>query len=67
MAEMKAGEIETAEIKYSVILTFSIKTSIFPLGQPLRKRSPALDRAYSKIPRPRRGKRHHHGGDVCVG
>ena len=23
------------------------------------------DRAYPKIPRRRRGKRHHHGGDVC--
>jgi len=23
------------------------------------------DRAYPKLPRCRRGKRHHHGGDVC--
>ncbi len=35
------------------------------LAQPLLKRLPASDRAYPKIPRHRRGKRHHHGGDVC--
>jgi hypothetical protein len=48
-----------------VILMIYIKPSIYALGQPLRKRSPALDRAYLKIPRRRRGKRNHHGGDVC--
>jgi len=35
------------------------------LGQPLQKRLPVSDWAYPKIPRRRRGKRHHHGGDVC--
>jgi hypothetical protein len=30
----------------------------------LPKRLPASDRAYPKIPLRRRGKRHHHGGDV---
>jgi hypothetical protein len=29
------------------------------------KRLPASDRAYPKIPHCRRGKWHHHGGDVC--
>ncbi len=43
------------------------KTAIIvcALGQPLRKRETTSDRAYPKIPRCRRGKRHHHGGDVC--
>jgi hypothetical protein len=35
------------------------------LGGPLRKRSPVLDRADPWIPCRRRGKRLHHGGDVC--
>ncbi len=48
-----------------VILTIYIKPSVYTLGQPLRKRSPMSDRAYPKIPRRRRGKRHHPGGDVC--
>jgi len=52
-------------IKYTVILTIYIKPSVCALGQPLGKRLPALDRAYPKIPRCRRGKRCHHGGDVC--
>jgi len=47
------------------MLTIYIKPSICALGQPLRKRLPASDRAYPKIPRRRRGKRHHYGGDVC--
>jgi hypothetical protein len=42
-----------------------IKPSVCALGQPLRKRLPASYRVYPKIPRRRRGKRHHHGGDVC--
>jgi hypothetical protein len=48
-----------------VILTIYIKPSLCALGQPLWKRLPALDRAYPKIPRRRRGKQYHHGGDVC--
>ncbi len=43
----------------------SIKPSELALAQPLRKRLTASDRAYPKIPHRRRGKRHHHGGDVC--
>ncbi len=42
-----------------------IKPSVYALGQPLGKRSPASDWAYPKIPSRKRGKRHHHGGDVC--
>ncbi len=42
-----------------------IKPSVCALGQPLRKRSLASDRAYPKISRRRKGKRHHHGGDDC--
>ena len=42
-----------------------INPGVCALGQPLRKRSPTLDRAYPKIPRRRMGKRHHNGGDVC--
>jgi hypothetical protein len=52
-------------INYSVILTICIKPSVCALGQPLRKRSPASDQMYPKIPRRRRGKQRHHGGDVC--
>jgi hypothetical protein len=42
-----------------------IKPSVYALGQPLWKMSPVSDWAYPKIPRRWRGKRHHHGGDVC--
>jgi hypothetical protein len=52
-------------INYLVILMIRIKPSICAFGQPLRKRSLTSDRAYSMIPHRRRGKRHHHGGDVC--
>ncbi len=48
-----------------VILSFYIKLSYRVLAQPLPKRFPASDRVYPKIPLRRRGKRHHHGGDVC--
>jgi len=49
----------------AVIFTIRIKPSELALAQLLRKRLPASDRPYPKIPRRRRGKRHHHGGDVC--
>ncbi len=52
-------------INYSVNLTIRIKPSVCALSKPLRKRSPASDRAYPTIPRRRRGNWHHHGGDVC--
>ena len=42
-----------------------INPSQIVLAQPLPKKLPASDRAYPKIPRSRRGKRHPHGGDVC--
>ena len=37
-----------------------------PPARPLRKRVGAYDQEYPYIPRRRRGKRLHHGGDVCV-
>ncbi len=46
-------------------LLIPIKPRISALGQPLLKRLPASDRADPSIPCHRRGKRLHHGGDVC--
>ena len=48
-----------------VILTIYVKSSIATLGQPLRKRLPASDCADPQILHRSRGKRHHHGDDVC--
>jgi hypothetical protein len=50
-----------------VILKIYVKPIITALGQPIRKRLPASDRADPQIPHRSRGKRHHHGDDVCVG
>jgi len=50
-----------------VILTIYYKSSVSALGQPLRKRLPASDWADPQILRRSRGKRHHHGDDVCGG
>jgi hypothetical protein len=48
-----------------VILSFHIKISPSTLAQPVPKRLYALDWADPLIPRRRKGKRLHHGGDVC--
>jgi hypothetical protein len=44
-----------------------LNTSVTALGQPLRKRLPASDWADPQILRRSRGKRQHHGDDVCGG
>jgi hypothetical protein len=44
---------------------FFTKPSYSVLAQPLPKKFSASDRVYPKIPHRRRGKGHHHGGDVC--
>jgi hypothetical protein len=50
-----------------VILAIYVKPSVSALGQPLPKRLPASDQADPQISRRIRGKRHHHGDDVCGG
>jgi hypothetical protein len=42
-----------------------INSSQSVLAEPLPKRMPVSDWVHPKIPHRRRGKRHHHGDDVC--
>jgi hypothetical protein len=44
-----------------------VKPSVSALVQPLWKRLPASDRVDPQISHRSRGKRHHHGDDVCGG